>query len=145
MRFAVDGDDAFLHGLQQGGLRFGGRAVDFVGEEKSSEDGSAEERPFAALQVVDVGAGDVGRHQVRRELDPVEFVAEHGGQRPRQQRLGDAGHAFQQGVLVGQHDDKRQVNGVILADDHLGHLGAGRGERGVKVFEFRGHDFSWRA
>ena len=64
-----------LHGFEERGLRFWRRAVDFIGENHVSE-----ERPFrnmkssAGFRVVlqDVGAGDVPRHQVGRELDPLE-------------------------------------------------------------------------
>ena len=34
---AADGDLAFLHGFEQGGLRLGRRAVDFVGEDDVGE------------------------------------------------------------------------------------------------------------
>ena len=43
-----------------------------------------------------LGAGDVGRHQVGRELDAAEAQVERIGQRADHQRLGQAGHADQQ-------------------------------------------------
>ena len=36
-RLAADGHLAFLHGFEQRGLRFGRRAVDFVGENQIGE------------------------------------------------------------------------------------------------------------
>ena len=58
-------------------------------------------------EVEDVGAGDVGGHQVGRELDARELAAEHVRERARQQRLGHAGHAFDQRVLAGEDHDQR--------------------------------------
>ena len=65
-----------LHRFEQGGLGLGRRAVDLVGQHHVGEDRSLEEDETApaGLGVVleDVGAGDVGRHQVGRELDALE-------------------------------------------------------------------------
>ena len=65
-----------LHGLEQGGLRLGRRAVDLVGQHHVGEDRPVQEDELApaGLGVVlqDVGAGDVGGHQVGRELDALE-------------------------------------------------------------------------
>ena len=43
----ADGDLAFLHGLQQGGLRLGRRAVDLVGQEDVGEDRPLDEAELA--------------------------------------------------------------------------------------------------
>ena len=47
-------------------------------------------------------AGDVGGHQVRRELDPRELPVERRGEGLDHQRLGQAGDADQQGVGAGE-------------------------------------------
>jgi len=68
-------DLVLLHGLQQGGLGLWRGAVDFVGQNQMGEDGPVLELELAAPARGfhhDVGAQDVGRHQVRRELDAVE-------------------------------------------------------------------------
>jgi hypothetical protein len=44
----------------------------------------------AALLVEHLGAGDVGRHQVGRELDPLERQVEDLRERLDEQRLGQA-------------------------------------------------------
>jgi hypothetical protein len=72
--FAAVRDAALLHRLQQRGLRFGRRPVDFVREQHVGEDRPLHEREFleAALGILldDLRADNVGRQQVRRELDP---------------------------------------------------------------------------
>ena len=40
VRLAIDGYGAFLHRLKQGGLRFGRRAINFIGQQKSAKDRS---------------------------------------------------------------------------------------------------------
>ena len=68
-RLAVDRDLRLLHRLEQRALRLGRRAVDLVAEHDVGED-----RPLAQLELArarrqHVGARDVGRQQVGRELD----------------------------------------------------------------------------
>ena len=58
-------------------LRFRRRAVDFVGQQdvaRKSAPGTKVQRAMAGDRILfdDVGAGDIGRHQVRRELDALE-------------------------------------------------------------------------
>ena len=65
MRGAGDGDLAFLHRLQQGGLHLGGRAVDLVHQHDVAEDRPGLEAEVAGLLLVDLAAHDVGGQQVR--------------------------------------------------------------------------------
>ena len=59
--------------------------------------------PAAAAILLDhLGADDVGRHQVGRELDAVELEVDRLRERLDQQRLGEAGHAAQQHVAAGE-------------------------------------------
>ena len=78
----------------------------------------------AGLQVLldDLGAGDVAGHQVGRELDALERQVQRLGQRADQQRLGQARHAFQQGVAAGEDGDQHLLDHFVLADDDLGQL-----------------------
>ena len=65
----------------------------------------------------DVGAGDVGRHQVRRELDALEHQAQglrHGAD---QQRLGRSGQAGDQAVAADEQRDHDLLQHLLLADD----------------------------
>ena len=86
-----------LHGFEQRRLRLGRRAVDFVGQQNVGEDRAGNEGPAAmaggGIFFDDVGAGDVGGHQVRRELDALEYQAERLRDGADQQRLGRAGQA----------------------------------------------------
>ena len=68
---AGDGDLVLLHRLEQARLGLRRGAVDLVGEHEVREDraGLEPEDPLPVLLDEDVRAGDVGRHQVRRELD----------------------------------------------------------------------------
>ena len=63
----------FLHRFEQGSLCFRRRAVDFIGQHKVGENGAIDEAKAAAsslgIHFQHIGAGDVGRHQVRRELN----------------------------------------------------------------------------
>ncbi len=69
---ALDGHLPLLHGLEQGALGLGGCAVDLVGEQELGEDRSLGQAEGARLEVEDIGAEDVARHQVGRELDAPE-------------------------------------------------------------------------
>ena len=76
---ARGGDVILLHRLEQRGLRLRRRAVDLVGEDDLREDRPLHEpqRARAVILVEDLGAGDVGRHQVGRELDALEAQVEN--------------------------------------------------------------------
>ena len=69
VRLALDRDLALLHRLEQRRLRLRGRAVDLVGEKEVGEDRPGAELEVGVALVPDRRAGDVGRHQVRGELD----------------------------------------------------------------------------
>ena len=55
------------------------------------------------------GADDVGRQQVGRELDALELRRRGVGERLDQQRLGQARHALEQHVPVGEQADQQPV------------------------------------
>ena len=59
---------------------FAGGAVDFVGEQEGGEDRAFDEGELVVLEVEDVRAGDVGGHEIGRELDAVEVGAEDARQ-----------------------------------------------------------------
>ena len=83
-----------------------------------------EPQPAAALLLVeDLGAGDVRRHQVGRELDALEVEVEDVGERLDQQRLRQAGHAGDQAVAAGEERDQHLLDDLVLADDDLAQLG----------------------
>ena len=87
----------------------------------------AEARPSTGAQ--NGGAQNVGGHQVGRGLHALEAEAEQPAQRLHHQRLGDAGHAFQQRMALAEHGDQHLFDGLVLAGDHPAQLGAGVGDQ----------------
>ena len=123
---AGHGDVMFLHGLEQCGLRLGRRAVDFVGEDDVGEDRSLYELklpPALGGLLQDIRAGDVGRHQVGRELNAVEVERHHPGQRVDHECLSQARYSHEQRVAAREDGDEQALNDLVLSYDDLGHLG----------------------
>jgi hypothetical protein len=123
---ALHGHAVLLHRLQEGGLRLGRRAVDLVGQDDVAEDRAGHEDEMAAaglgILLDDVGPGDVGRHQVRRELDAGELEVQHLGQGVDDEGLGQAGHARDDAVAADEQRDQHLLDHVVLADDQLAQL-----------------------
>ena len=125
-----------LHRLEQRALRLRRRAVDLVGEQDVREDRPLLDPERRRLGVVDARAEDVGRQQVGRELHALELRRDRLRQRRRGQRLGDAGHAFEQQVAAARAraparrgernrgEERRQhpPDQRVLADDDLADL-----------------------
>ena len=118
--FAADADVAFLHGFEQGGLDFGGGAIDFVGEDDVGEDGAAADFELGGLGVVDLGAGEVGGQEVGRELEADEVGVDGTGDGRDAQRFGEAGDAFEEAVSVAEKGDEEAGDEGVLADDDAG-------------------------
>jgi hypothetical protein len=100
-------------------------AVDFVGEHDLREDWSGLETHFAFAVIRfghDVGADDVGGHQVRRELDAREAQFKTLRERADQQCLSQSGRAFQQAVAAGEDAGQHAVDDVAVADHDLAHF-----------------------
>ena len=75
-----------------------------------------------AARLVDHGAREISGEQVRRELDTLEPRRDRRGQGAHGQGLGQARHAFEQYVPIGQQADQEAFDHVLLADDHLADL-----------------------
>src|SRR5262249_2158729 len=116
-------DLALLHGLEERGLRLRRRAVDLVGEDEVREDrpGRELEEALAGRLVLgdDLGAGDVARHEVRRELDARELEREDLRERGDEQRLREPGDADEQAVPAREERHEELVDHVPHADDLL--------------------------
>ena len=132
----------FLHGLQQ--RRLGARrgAVDLVGHQQLREHRSGDEAE-AALAAGDflqhLGAENVGRHQVGRELHALGIETERDAHGLDQLGLGQAGHADQQRMAAGQHGDQCAFDDDVLAEDHRADGGFGGAHMGGGRFR-RAHD-----
>ena len=124
MARAVDRDLSLFHRFEQRRLRPGRHAVDFVDEQQVGEDRPLVEREGARRHVEDVGADDVGRHQVGRALHALELQAHDARERPDRQRLGEAGNALEQRVTAADDREQQQIDHLGLPDDDLGELAA---------------------
>ncbi len=114
----ADGDLLFLHGFEQGALHLGRRAVDFVGQHEVGEDRAFARGEAAGLRIVNLRADDVGRQHVRRELQAGELhVDARCASDFHRECFGQAGHAFEQHVAVGQQADDQPLDQIFLADD----------------------------
>ena len=72
----------------------------------------------AFARPVDARADEVGGNEVGRELHARERAAEHAGGRLDRQRLGEAGHALDQQVALGEQADEDALEHGVLPGDH---------------------------
>jgi len=75
------------------------------------------------LLVEDRRPGDVARHQVGSELDPLEVEVEHLREGAGDQGLGEAREVLDEHVAVGEDREKDQLERLPLADNRLLDLG----------------------
>ena len=131
---AADRDLPLAHRFEHRRLHLRRCAVDLVGEDQVVEDRPALEFEGRRLRAIDLGAGEIGRQQIRRELHAVEIAFDARGELLDRGGLGEAGRAFDEQVPVGEQRDQQAVDQRFLADDALAELGAerckGRGGRG---------------
>jgi hypothetical protein len=118
---AGHGDGFFLHGFEQGGLGFGGGAVDFVSEEDVAEDWALLEFEdlLAAFIDEDLGTDDVCGEEVRGELDPLEFQVEGLGDGVDEGGFAEAGDTFEEDVAAADDGDEDIFDDVLLTDDEF--------------------------
>ena len=64
-------------------------------------------------------AGHVGGHQVRSELDAIEVQLQYSPEAAHQQRLAQAGHAFNKNVAAGNQCDQHFTDDLLLANQYL--------------------------
>jgi len=127
---------ALAHRLEQGRLGLRRGAVDLVGEEDVREDRPADEAELAAaaggVLFHHLGAENVRRHQVGRELDTLELQREEPRDALHQEGLAEARHTDQEAMTARQerHDDL--LDHRLLTDDDLAqlrqHAAAGTGD-----------------
>ena len=112
IRDAVDRDLALLHALEQRRLRLRRRAVHLVDEQQVREHRARPELELVRALVEDVDAGDVGRQQVGRELEPREGAVERARERLREHRLPDAREVLDDQVALrdeAEHDEAQRL------------------------------------
>ena len=101
-------------------------AVNFIRQQDIAENRPRDERPAAmagsGVLFNDVGAGDVGRHQIRRELDAFENQAQRLRDGSHHQRLSRAGQARDQAMAADKQRDQNLFQHLFLSDNHLSNL-----------------------
>ena len=117
------------------------------------------QRAGAVLLLENLGTGDVGRHQVGGELNPLEAEIEDLGERLDEERLREAGDAGDQAVAAGKERDEHLIDDLVLADDDaaqlredafapvlhaLGDIGNGGRNRGHVVYARRADERTGR-
>ncbi len=125
MARAIDRDLTLLHRLEQRRLRARRHPVDFVDEQQVGEDRSLVQREGARSQVEDVGADDVGGHEIGGALHALELQAHDPGERADGQRLGQTRNAFEQRMPAADERQQQQVDHLGLPHDDLGELATG--------------------
>ena len=120
MVLAGDRDAALLHRLQQRRLRARARPVDLVGHQQLTEHRArdeAERSPPGLAFLEDLGAENIGRHQVGRALDALVVEPEDRAERLDEPGLGEPGDADQQGVSAAQQGDQGLLDHLALTED----------------------------
>jgi hypothetical protein len=113
---------ALLHGFQQRGLCFRRRAVDLVGQDQVVKDGPRLEpqRAIALLFMKNIGARDVRRQKIRRELYAAERKIERLRERRDEQRLRQTRHTHEQRVTSCDQRHEHRFDHRLLPHHHLG-------------------------
>ena len=117
---ARDGDVLFLHRLQQCGLGARTGAVDLIGHQQLGEHRARNEAEIALAAggfLKHFGAQNVGRHQVRGELDAPRIQAQHRAHGIDELGLGETRKADQQGMAAAQHRDERLFDHLVLTEN----------------------------
>jgi hypothetical protein len=117
-------DVVLLHCLEQRRLGLRRRPVDLVGEDDLREDRSVHETEGAmpTFLVEHLGAGDISRHQVGRELDPLEAEVQDLRERLDQERLRQSRHAGDEAVPAAEKRHQHFIDDLVLPDDDLAQL-----------------------
>ena len=106
IRRALHADLRLPHRFQKCGLGARRRPVQFISQDDVGEHGTSHKPQRAASAVIHHAAGDVGRQQVGRGLDPLEGPPDGSRHRAGQHCLAHSGHILQEQMTAGeQHRD----------------------------------------
>ncbi len=119
IRVRVHGDLAFVHGFEQGGLRFGRGAIDFIGQQHVGKDWATLEFELLLDGGVNRNPQHVRREHVAGELHSLKSAVERPRQSLSQSSFADAGNAFDEQVSASNQGDDGQTENVILASNHF--------------------------
>ena len=128
--------EPLFHDLQERGLGLRRGPVDLVGQQDRGED-----RPPAQLEglrgeLKDLGTQDIGRHQVRRELDPLELRVEQPREALRQQGLAQTGYPFEQHMAARVQRGQKLIEHVVLSEEDPAQAGLEPARVFMKLCEF---------
>ena len=98
-------------------MNLGGRPVDFIGQHQIVKDRPLLEDKAAGFGTIDFGAGDVGRQQVRGELNAVELCFDTFCQLFDGFGFRQARRPFDQHMAVSQQRDQQAVNEFFLTEN----------------------------
>ena len=121
--FTVNRDLPLFHCFEQRRLRLRRRAINLVSKQDIGEHRTTPQVKARVCQVEYVGARDVRRHQVWRELNPPEPRVNNARECLDGKRFGRAGNTFDQRVAFGEQRDQNLFDGSVLADDNFAQLG----------------------
>ncbi len=127
----------FLHRFEQGTLHLGGRTIHLIGEEDVGEYRAPLDREVARLLIVDQRADEVGRQEVRCELDPAGFAADRGREGTGRQSLGQPRKTLKEKMAVGQDPDHEPLEQHLLSNDDPADLVQCGAEGPAQRFDFR--------
>ena len=114
-----------LHRFEQRCLSLRRRPVDFVRQQHVGEDRSLHEHhpPLPGLVLLqNLRPGDVGWHQVGRELNALKIEMEHLRNRLHEQRLRQSGRSRDETMPTREERDQQLLDRFVLAHDRLGQL-----------------------
>lgn len=139
---AADRDLPLAHRFEERRLHLGRGTIDFVGKNDIVKQWPALEFELGGLRAVDLGTGEIGRQQVRCELDAVEIRLDARSQLLDRGGLGQAGGTFDEQVTIGKKGNQQSIHQRLLADDALFKLAAKPGKRDRSRVGFgHVHDF----
>jgi hypothetical protein len=78
--------------------------------------------PGGYILLNDVGAGDIGGHEVGSELDALEGESQRAGHRFHEQCLGQPRQARDERMTAHQQYYQHLVHGLVLSDNHFADL-----------------------
>ena len=122
MGLPVDGHLTFLHAFEQAGLGAGYRAINFICKQHIRNDGARMEFKTTRLLIINIKAGDVGRQEIRCELNPIKGTPDAFCQGFCKQRFGDPRDILQQHMALGQEGHQKQFDRTLFPYNHTGYI-----------------------
>jgi hypothetical protein len=117
--FVPDRHLPLLHGFEQGGLDFGGSAVDLVCKDDIRKDRSFFDRKSTFLLFVDLCSKDIRRQHIGSELEPLKACIQSIREGLDNGGFGESGDTFDEDMPVGKETNKQAFDKVLLTDDHF--------------------------